>query len=171
MKRALLLLPLFALAACETLPTPGPAKPGGRAGGGDEFAWSTQAGRGSVTGRAVVARYGRSWTCAGQSVALMPETPSTRTRMQNLYGSTQHAVRTVAQVRGKTAGGRDPGQYVRTTRCDANGRFAFRDLPEGGWFVIARIMPAGAADADRALVTMERVATRGGRSVSVKLGE
>jgi hypothetical protein len=164
MKRAVLLLALFGLAACETFPTPQPSAK-------DEFAWSTASGRNAIAGQAKVSRYGRSWTCAGQAVGLMPETASTRTRMQNLYGSTQHAVRTVSEVKGRSPGdGRDPTPFVRSTRCDAAGRFAFHDLPSGGWFVISRVLPSGSSDASRALVVMERVTTRGGQTRAVTLG-
>jgi hypothetical protein len=112
-----------------------------------EFAWSSAPGANAIRGDiAYTDRVGRRWGCSGQSVALMPRTPSTDARMQILYGSPERALEPVSNVRAHAGAvrGPDPGPYVRTTVCDPRNRFAFDGLPDGGYFVIARVHNEGA---------------------------
>lgn len=165
------------LAACETTPAaqprPGPAPtarptpprpPSGptpfRAA---DFAWSTGKGPGGISG---VVNYragsGERWTCSGQTVGLTPDTPHSAERIAKLYGSSERAVQSVAQVleRSSTAGRAEYGQYLRDTACEAGDNFNFRELPDGSYFLIVRVHPpAGAGPTD--LVIMQRVAVRG----------
>ncbi len=159
------------LAGCQTVPSgpyggalPPPPPPPPR----NEFAWSVGNGRNAVEGAAVWRSNGRTFNCAGQSVGLTPETPYTRQRMVELYGSDEQAIRSVAEVRARsaTAPTRDYRAYVRSTQCDAQGRFAFSGLPDGGWFVIAR----GASASGAAEVAIRRVHVSGGETRVVKIG-
>jgi len=152
-----------ALSACATGPTPGPAVAAFDAAA---FAWSTPAGDAAISGRVAYAGGGRSWSCAG-SVGLTPETPWTRQRFQTLYGSTQRAAIPAAVVRARsvTEASADYQAFVRSTSCDAQGRFRFDDLPAGNWFVIAPVTDGG----DEPVVLMRRVATRGGQATEVAL--
>ena len=131
-----------------------------------EFAWSAAPGTNAIHGDiAYTDRMGRRWICAGQSVALMPRTPSTDLRMKALYGSPERALEPVAHVRAHAGAvqGADPGPYVRTTGCDARSRFAFDGLPDGGYFLIARVHLDGpAAGAEEGLALMQRVELTGG---------
>ncbi len=119
----------------------------------------------------------RRWACAGQSVALMPRTPSTDVRMQTLYGSPERALEPVADVRGHAGEvrGPDPGPFVRTTICDAHNRFAFDGLPDGGYFVIARVhlvsgrLKGEPAIAEEGLALMQRVVLTGGVTRQIDL--
>jgi hypothetical protein len=88
--------------------------------------------------------------------------------MVELYGSDEQAIRSVAEVRARSSSGpaRDYRAYVRSTQCDAEGRFVFRDLPDGGWFVIAR----GASKSGAAEVALRRVHVGGGETRNVKIG-
>jgi len=159
-----------ALAACETVPMDGGFGPG-RAPGpvrgvfdAGDFAWSTAAGAASIDGRIDYRRNGQVFDCTG-SVGLTPDTPYTRMRFRNLYGSTDRAAVPEAIVRARTVP--DPNadyrSYVRSTTC-RDGRFTFTGLPAGGWFVI---VPVSAGGEDR-VVLMRHVTTRNGQ-VSITL--
>lgn len=153
------------LAACETVPMggygPGPSS---SAFDASDFAWSARQGQGSIDGRVDYSRDGQAFACTG-SVALTPDTPYTRQRFQTLYGSTDRAAIPEAVVRARTVA--DPNadyrSFVRSTTC-ANGRFAFNNLPDGGWFIITPVTAGGAR-----IVLMRHVDTRGGRRISVSL--
>ncbi len=150
----------------EPLATPAPAVPPPPPAPVSEFAWSAGSGPNAIHGEiAYTDRTGRKWACAGQSVALMPRTSSTDLRMQSLYGSADRALEPVADVRAHSGAvrGPDPGPYVRTTACDPANHFAFDGLPDGGYFLIARVHLKGAsAESDEGLAIMQRVAVTGG---------
>jgi hypothetical protein len=155
----------------EPLETPAPVSVPPPPPPASEFAWSTAPGRNAIQGEIAYSdRVGRHWVCASQSVALMPRTPSTDLRMQALYGSADRALEPVADVRAHSGAvrGEDPGPYVRTTVCDSGNRFAFNGLPDGVYFLIARVhleharskgAPAAGEDG---LALMQRVAVSGG---------
>lgn len=157
-----------ALAACAPAPGPGPI---GVAMSStfdiDDFAWSNAPGQGVIEGEARYSRDGRAFACAG-SVGLTPETPYTRHRFLGLYGSLDQAALPASVVRARTVGeaSDDYRAYVRDTTCDAQGRFRFEGLPDGGWFVIAPVR----AEGEEPVVLMRRVRTESGRVTAVTLG-
>jgi len=155
----------------EPLETPAPVSAPPPPPPPSEFAWSTAPGRNAIQGQIAYSdRVGRYWVCAGQSVALMPRTPSTDLRMQALYGSADRALEPVADVRAHSGAvrGEDPGPYVRTTVCDSGNRFAFSGLPDGVYFLIARVhlehahSKGAPAVGEDGLALMQRVAVSGG---------
>jgi hypothetical protein len=176
MKRLLALLPLVALAGCVGTPRYAPPPPVSSSATvrAEDFAWSTGEGVNTVTGSvAHRARPGAApWTCAGGSVGLTPETEYSRRRVSALYGSTRRAVLPAQLVRSRAVeqAAEDYSRYIRSARCDAEGRFTFTGLPDGGWFVIAQAKPAAGTDQQDALAVMQHVETRGGRTVVLKLG-
>lgn len=152
-------------AACAPTPAPAPyVPPPSTAFNAADFAWSAVAGQNGVDGRIEFGRDGQTYGCTG-SAGLTPVTPYTRARFQTLYGSIDRAAVPVAVVRARTVP--DPNadyrSFVRSEPC-ADGRFTFRGLPDGSWFIIVPVS-AGAEP----LVLMRRVETRGGRMVSVTL--
>lgn len=151
------------MSACATGPAPGPTVAVFDAAA---FAWSTMPGQASISGRVAYAGGGRSWTCAG-SVGLTPETPWTRQRFQTLYGSNQRAAVPAAVVRARsvTEASADYQTFVRSTNCDAAGRFSFETLPAGDWYVIAPVTSEG----QDPVVLMRRISTRGGQQTNVTL--
>ncbi len=157
----------------EPLATPAPAAPPAPPPPVSEFAWSAAPGSNAIHGEvAYTDRTGRKWACAGQSVALMPRTPSTDLRMQALYGSADRALEPVANVRAHSGAvrGPDPGPYVRTTVCDPANHFAFDGLPAGGYFLIARVHLKGAPpESDEGLAVMQRIAVTGGVTRQIDL--
>jgi hypothetical protein len=155
---SVVLLPLAA-AACATAPlAPPPGPPPGRLHietpySPADFAWSTARGRNGIRGTSPVGH-----SCAGSTVALTPDGAYSRERILKLYGSAVRADRPVAAIRGKTIvnDNLDLARFVRRARCDAQGRFAFDNLPDGGYFLIAQV--AGAEP----LVLMRHVTLQGG---------
>jgi hypothetical protein len=137
----------------------------------EEFAWSEQPGNNSLLGNIAYRPAGGAvWSCAGQSVALTPETSYSRGRMITLYGSADRALLPVTEVqtRSRANPGLDYSRFVDSTSCDAQDNFAFRDLPNGAYFIIARmrqIRPAAPAD----MVIMQRVELNGGVAVRIVL--
>ncbi len=131
-----------------------------------DFSWSQQPGDGAIAGVVRYAQGGQNWRCAG-SVGLNPVTPYTRHRFNTLYGSIERAAVPASEVRARTveAAHTDYPPYVRSTTCDADGRFFFRGLPAGEWFVIA---PVRAGDGEP-VVLMRRVATRANGAAALTL--
>ena len=175
MTRLLALIPLAALAACAPpVYQPPPPPTSSATVRAEDFAWSTADGANTVTGAvAYRSRAGAApWTCAGGSVGLTPETEYSRRRVSALYGSTRRATLPAQLVRSRSVeqAAEDYSRYIRTARCDAEGRFTFTGLPDGGWFIIAQARPAAGAPQEDALAVMQHVETRGGRTVVLKLG-
>lgn len=169
MKRLLPFAALLALAACETT-GPAPRPPLATGLGHDAFAWSNRTGANAIHGSVAYAtKAAGRFTCADGSVALTPVAPASSDRTEKLYGSTEHAVATVEEVRSRSAGMAEPdyANYVRSTRCDTQGRFSFQGLPNGDWFLIARAKSSHGKGAD--VVIMRRVETRGGRAEVLEL--
>lgn len=152
----------LAAAACETTGAGGyygPPPPASSAFNRSEFAWSQGMGSGSIEGNIAYRNDGRPFDCTG-SVALTPDTPYTRARFRTLYGSVDRAAVPEAVVRARTVA--DPNadyrSFVRSTTCQG-GRFAFDNLPDGGWYIIVPVSAGG----DERIVLMRFVVTRGGR--------
>ncbi len=157
------------LAACAPAPAPGPIAPSGGLSStfsAADFTWSEQVGASVIEGRAAYSQDGRTWACAG-SVGLTPETPYTRHRFLNLYGSLDRAALPASEVRARSVGeaSADYRGYVRDTTCDDQGRFRFDGLPEGGWFIIAPVRTGS----DEPVVLMRRVQTGARGTVNVIL--
>jgi hypothetical protein len=112
---------------------------------------------------------GRSLSCAGVSVALVVDTPRSRQRLQTLYGSAEHALAPVADVRARSAalGAGDPP--LTSAQCDAHGDFVFPNVEPGAYYLIARMhtVPAGRAPDDVGL--LQRVVVRPGEERRVRL--
>jgi hypothetical protein len=162
------------LAGCA--PTLGPPPPGGhRPSPGassfkaEDFAWSTEPGRGGIAGRVTYRRGPTRFVCTGATVILTPETPWTRRRMKILYGSTEQAAESADTVRARTpsAPDGDYSAYVRRATCDGANHFSFSKLPDGAWYVITIARPAGGQGQSVAL--MRRVVTKGGRPTPATL--
>jgi len=92
-----------------------------------ELAPYKRPGKATVTGRAILRRQGaRTVSCAGQQVLLTPAVAFNR--------------QTVAAMRAgqKPVAGSQVGSseaYWRRARCDARGRFFFRNVPPAAWYV------------------------------------
>lgn len=127
----------------------------------EDFAWSTAPGTAHIRGFTSPTQ-----SCAGNAVALTPETPYSRERIGRLYGSTEYAVVPTAVVRSKIIANDNPAMrgYVRSARCDSAGAFAFDNLPAGAFFIIAEV-----GDPTGPRVVMRRVTAVAGRILQAPL--
>ena len=127
----------------------------------EDFAWSTMPGAARIRGLSAPGR-----SCAGNAVALTPDTAYSRERIGKLYGSTEYAVIPTSEVRAKVIANDNPAMrgYVRGSRCDSSGAFAFDNLPAGSFFVIAEV-----GDPSGPKVVMRRVTAVAGRVLQVPL--
>jgi hypothetical protein len=173
---ALGLVSITALAGCAEmsgpegpLPPPPPPPPAAAQTGiviqtpfrAEDFAWSTRPGTAHIRGFTAPAQ-----SCAGNAVALTPETAYSRERIGRLYGSTEYAVVPTVVVRGKIITNDNPAMrgFVRSARCDSTGAFAFDNLPAGAFFIIAEV---GGPSEPR--VVMRRVTAVAGRVLQAPL--
>jgi hypothetical protein len=132
-----------------------------------DFAWSAIPGSNRVDAHVAYRQGATLFSCP--SAALIPETPFTARRMITLYGSAVGAIVPLAEVQKRTTPAPpEMNTFVRTASCDAQGRFAFSNLPDGSWFVITIGQPAGGGGA-APMALMKRVITRGGRPTIVEL--
>ena len=167
------------MAGCATMPPPPPmARPAPPPPPPppptpiEEFAWSGRPGQNTLVGvMAYRPAPNQTWSCTGQSIALTPETSYSRGRMVALYGSADRAMQTVASVRARSAAnpGIDYAQFVRSTTCDAQQGFTFRELPDGAYYVIARVRQTRPVTTGDGMVIMQRVELRGGQAVRMTL--
>jgi hypothetical protein len=168
----ILCLTALTLAACETMPPPPPPPPpapppSANVFRSSDFAWSAIPGANRVDAHLAYRQGSTTFSCP--SAALIPETPFTARRMITLYGSAVGAITPLVDVQRRTTPAPpDMQQFVRSASCDAQGRFAFSNLPDGSWFVITVAQPAAGAVAPT-MALMRRVITRGGRSTVVEL--
>lgn len=135
-----------------------------------DFAWSQAPGKGQIDGQLTYKAGNVAFSCAAAGVVLTPETPWVRSRMVVLYTSAEGAALPAEEVRRRTPPERsqDYSSFVRRAPCDATGKFTFRDLPDGAWFVITVARPADPAAA-RDMALMRRVVVAKGRVVKMRL--
>lgn len=87
-------------------------------------------GTASVTGQGFMRqRGGTVVTCAGEDVYLVPDLPPIRNAIQALAGG--HEV--------ELAGARRWGPAAHRSQCDAQGNFAFENLPAATWQVLTTV--------------------------------
>ena len=164
-----------ALGACATVyplapPPPPPAEeapPPPAPFAARDFQWSTERGSASIHVQVAFSRDNQHFSCAGQQVVLMPETPYSRSRMATLYGSDQRAALPVTEVRSRQGArpSSDLTPFIRRAACDGQDRFGFEGLPAGGWYVIVAVQPTSGGGEQMAL--MIHVRTRAGLTRSV----
>lgn len=101
-------------------------------------------------------------TCARRGVLMFPATPFFEEALDHLRAGRQPDV-----------GGKPDPRYkllLRKSRCDAQGNFAFRDLPAGDWFVVTDdFWTAGGNRQGSGL--LRRVTVREGQAQQVLLTE
>ena len=158
------------LAACEhqnVAVTPfGPAR----------TSWSTQAGPNVIAGVAHLATTnGRMRTCASLPVRLAPDSIYTRQRVALLYGDTNSSfvdARAAHRVRGKP-GAAVSKAYTRSLKasvCDLKGRFTFKNLPDGTYFVMAPVVWRNRqGDVNEGGYFMQRITVSGGETRQISM--
>ena len=108
-------------------PPPPPSAPTGF--NPQDFAWSIGQGPSSLIGRvAYRSESGERWTCASQTIALIPAVRYSGERMRVLYGSDSHAVLPGgggAQPATPRSRASTTAAMCRTAACDAHDAFSF----------------------------------------------
>jgi len=135
-----------------------------------EIEWARKSGTNSVSGNASMTSGGTTYTCAGQSANLVPDSAYARARMTAIFGNATRGTR--AASLGPVKFERDDPLYVstlRTTKCDASGSFAFPRVPDGVWYATTSVKWEGVASKVEGGSMMQRVDVRGGRLVKVML--
>jgi hypothetical protein len=134
-RAALIVLSALTLAACGTVggpayaPPPLPAAP------------PPPPAPGAIEGHGAFRLADGRASCAGFSVALMPDRPRYRARFQALYGSTGRVMEPVAEVKARSA--RLPASPdtapIASASCDARGEFAFPSVVSDRYFLIMHV--------------------------------
>jgi hypothetical protein len=138
-------------------------------------AWSKKPGTNTIIGTAELTANGKTKTCAGLEVRLVPDAPYTRERVAMLYGTTNNGfveAEEARRVQQRTDAAVDPA-YKRSHKvatCDGNGHFTFANLADGSYYVLAPVLwrKAGASEPDGGFL-MERVRLAGGETMRLKL--
>lgn len=106
-------------------------------------------GAGLIEGTAFLRQQGGGVvTCAGQDTYLMPVTDYAADRLWNLYGSVPSSSTVVSRsayeiTSTKILFSPEIPEYLthsRATKCDAQGEFAFRDVKDGNYYVVASVI-------------------------------
>ena len=106
-----------------------------------ELKWFLKKGKGVIKGRAfLITDHGRI-TCKNQEVKLIPVSEYSKERMLWLYKSTEEGFRRIEEGMIKFTPDRSIYySLLKVTRCDKNGNFLFKDLPEGEYFIVADVV-------------------------------
>ena len=134
-----------------------------------EVEWARKSGRNTVSGNASVKSGGTTYSCAGQSANLIPDTAYARARMTAIFGNATRGQR--AASLGPVKFERDDPLYVqtlRTARCDNSGSFSFPGVPDGVWYVTTSVKWQGSSQVEGSSM-MQRVDVQGARLVKVML--
>lgn len=134
-----------------------------------------QKGKNTVEGSALMRqRGGGVVTCAGFEARLFPVTAYASERMQTLYGNTNRGFLDV-RLLNSTKFIPDSVEYYRfmkTTICDSQGKFAFKEIADGAFYVVTWItweVPVNRYMSRQGGSLMQRVTVRGGEAKEIVL--
>jgi hypothetical protein len=138
--------------------------------------WSTQAGPNVIAGVAHLATAdGGMRSCASLPVRLAPDSIYTRQRVALLYGGTISSfvnAKEAHRVRGKP-GAKVDKAYARSLKasvCDLQGRFTFKNLPDGTYFVMAPVVWGNRqGDVNEGGYFMQRITVSGGETRRISM--
>ena len=109
-----------------------------------DVTWSKAHGRNTIAGVAALGvDSGKTRTCASLPVRLAPDSDYTRQRISNLYGDENRGfvnARHAQQLRAKAATDTRYERSLKASVCDRQGHFAFRNLPDGTYYVLAPVV-------------------------------
>ncbi|WP_123812187.1 hypothetical protein [Ottowia oryzae] len=121
-------------------------------------------GKNSISGSAMMRQAGGGVvTCAGEEVNLVPETEYANQRIGKAYGSTDRGYINVYQARIQIA---NPPGYLESTlktRCDPQGKFTFKNVGDGNWFVVTGVIWLVGYSTEGGML-MERISLKGGQN-------
>ena len=161
------------LAACETTPF---ASRDDVSFNPNEVAWAKQRGANTIVGTAQLkAGDGVTRSCASLSVRLAPDSSYTRERVELLYGDADAAYVSATEAKRARA---QPGANVKASyekslkaaTCDAKGRFTFKNLPDGTYYVMAPVVWRGKiGEVSEGGFFMQRVTVEGGETARLAM--
>jgi hypothetical protein len=170
---AALLLPL-AVAACAGATSPPPSA--SARFDPSSVAWSKRTGANVIAGVArLEADNGKLRTCASLPVRLAPDSPYTRDRVERLYGDADAAfveAREAQRARAEAGGGVTKAyeKSLKASVCDAQGRFAFKNLPDGTYYVMAPVVWRNKlGEVSEGGFFMQRVTVAGGETARIAM--
>lgn len=142
----------------------------------DAVAWSKQRGANTIVGTAQLkSGDGVMRSCASLSVRLAPDSDYTRDRVERLYGDADAAYVSAAEakrVRAQPGAGVTPAyeKALKAATCDAKGRFTFKNLPDGTYYVMAPVVWRGKiGEVSEGGFFMQRVTVEGGETARLAM--
>ena len=103
----------------------------------DELSWLSTPGTGGIIGNSFLRKVdGAIVSCAGQAIMLFPSSNYADERIGYLYQSTESGINTERVIDES-----DPRylEMMSKTMCDVDGRFKFKNLSEGTYYVVSTI--------------------------------
>jgi len=135
--------------------------------------WSKAAGANAITGVALLSTGGKPRTCASLPVRLAPDSDYTRKRISGLYGDDDEGfvdARQAQRLRAQQDVDKRYESSLKTAVCDAHGNFAFRNLPDGTYYVLAPVVWRNKlGEVSEGGFYMQRVTVAGGETKAVTL--
>lgn len=125
-------------------------------------------GSGSVSGQAFLKQAGGGVvTCAGNEIVLIPETDYATQRLQMYYGSSDYGYRNLYM--GGVTDAEEEGyySYTRTTVCDAQGNFKFKNVANGTYYLTTSVIWAVSQYSHAGGALMHKVEVKNGRNSEV----
>lgn len=107
-----------------------------------EVAWAAGQGSNTVEGSALLRQQGGGVvTCAGETVRLIPYSTYAAERMAYTYSSPAggYANAVTNAFRAPLPSNAAYEAEMRLATCDAQGRFAFRNLPDGDYYAVTTV--------------------------------
>jgi hypothetical protein len=140
-----------------------------------EVAWFSAPGNNTIHGSAVMRTVGGEVrTCAGLDANLVPNSSYARARFQEMYQSLDRGL--LRADSGFKFADTDPNyaHASRTVTCDPQGYFTFTNLPDGDYFVTAKIVwgvPMRYFTSWQGGYLMQRISVQGGETKDIVLSE
>lgn len=163
------------LAGCTVMGPPAPSyfPPVSVAFSPSDIAWFKEPGRNAIMGAAVLRTVGgEPRTCAGLEVTLIPSSPYAVARFETMYGERESGY--LPADHGKSWEVTDPDYAASGSRarCDAQGNFAFTNIPDGTYYVTAPVVwgiPQQYHTSTEGGILMQKVSVAGGETKRVVL--
>ena len=164
-RAALIVLSAMTLAACGTMGGPAYAPPP------LPVAPPPPPPPGAILGHGAFRLANGRASCAGFSVALMPDLPRYRNRVQALYGSTGRVMEPVAEVKARSARlPPSPGTApIASASCDARSAFSFPSVVSDRYFLIMHVKVKPAQIGHDDYVLLQPVTVNPGQTTVVTL--
>lgn len=134
----------------------------------NQAAFINKTGKNTITGSALIRQQGGGTVnCAGSPVTLIPVTEYSSERMTTIYGNTNKGSRFRGTIKFEPESA-EYQSYMKSSLCNAQGFFTFRNLADGEYFVSTRITWT-ISDIPQGGVLMQRVSVKNGETAEIVL--